>query len=120
LLPALDELSSALAAHSHAFADVLTVARAHLMDAVSMTMEQTFSTFERQLSNSHARQGHITGFLTCMNEKGALCIIIDRPQLCADTWYRRSDHADAPQLSDLRSTERADFRSQLMDIDWRK
>ncbi|MFM0726389.1 class II fumarate hydratase [Paraburkholderia strydomiana] len=55
LRPALDELRSALAERSHAFADVLKVARTHLMDAVPMTMGQTFRTFERQLAHALAR-----------------------------------------------------------------
>jgi fumarate hydratase class II len=55
LRPALDELRLALAERSQAFADVLKVARTHLMDAVPMTMGQTFGTFERQLSNALAR-----------------------------------------------------------------
>ncbi|BAN26680.1 class II fumarate hydratase [Caballeronia insecticola] len=55
LRPALEELRSALAERSHAFADVVKVARTHLMDAVPMTMGQTFGTFERQLSNALAR-----------------------------------------------------------------
>ncbi|SAL70462.1 fumarate hydratase [Caballeronia arvi] len=55
LRPALDELRAALAERSQAFADIVKVARTHLMDAVPMTMGQTFGTFERQLSNALAR-----------------------------------------------------------------
>lgn len=55
LRPALDELRSALAERSHAFASVIKIARTHLMDAVPMTMGQTFATFEHQISNALAR-----------------------------------------------------------------
>ncbi|MCE4544061.1 MULTISPECIES: lyase family protein [unclassified Caballeronia] len=55
LRPALDELRAALAERSQAFAEVLKVARTHLMDAVPMTMGQTFGTFAQQLSNALAR-----------------------------------------------------------------
>ncbi|SEK12394.1 class II fumarate hydratase [Paraburkholderia diazotrophica] len=55
LRPALDQLRSALAERSQAFADVLKVARTHLMDAVPMTMGQTFGTFAHQVSNALAR-----------------------------------------------------------------
>ncbi|CAB3717547.1 Fumarate hydratase class II [Paraburkholderia graminis C4D1M] len=55
LRPALGELRSALAGRAEAFADILKVARTHLMDAVPMTMGQTFGTFARQVSNALAR-----------------------------------------------------------------
>jgi fumarate hydratase, class II len=55
LRPALDELRAALAERSQAFADVVKVARTHLMDAVPMTMGQTFGTFALQMSHALAR-----------------------------------------------------------------
>lgn len=55
LRPALKGLRAALEERSHAFADVVKVARTHLMDAVPMTMGQTFGTFALQLTNALAR-----------------------------------------------------------------
>ena len=55
LRPALEELRSALDERSHAFAEVVKIARTHLMDAVPMTMGQTFATFEYQVSNALLR-----------------------------------------------------------------
>lgn len=55
LRPALDGLRAALEERSHAFANVVKVARTHLMDAVPMTMGQTFGTFALQLTNALAR-----------------------------------------------------------------
>lgn len=55
LRPALEELRSALDERSHAFAEVVKIARTHLMDAVPMTMGQTFATFEYQIANALAR-----------------------------------------------------------------
>ncbi|HEY4295994.1 MAG TPA: class II fumarate hydratase [Paraburkholderia sp.] len=55
LRPALGELQAALAERADAFADVVKIARTHLMDAVPMTMGQTFATFALQVANALTR-----------------------------------------------------------------
>ncbi len=52
LKPALGLLRDALSERAGAFADVLKIARTHLMDAVPMTMGQTFDTFARQVGHA--------------------------------------------------------------------
>jgi fumarate hydratase class II len=51
LCPALALLRECLDEKAAAFADVVKVARTHLMDAVPMTMGQSFDTFARQLGH---------------------------------------------------------------------
>ncbi len=55
LLPALTLLKDELAAKAVAFADVLKIGRTHLMDAVPMTMGQSFDAFARQIGNAIGR-----------------------------------------------------------------
>jgi fumarate hydratase class II len=50
LKPSLALLRDSLQERADAFADVLKIARTHLMDAVPMTMGQTFDTFARQVA----------------------------------------------------------------------
>jgi fumarate hydratase, class II len=52
LLPALEELGSDLRSKAAEFSDVVKIGRTHLMDAVPMTMGQTFDAFARQISNA--------------------------------------------------------------------
>ncbi len=49
LLPAMDELSSALARKSEEFADVIKAGRTHLMDAVPVTLGQEFGGYAAQV-----------------------------------------------------------------------
>ena len=51
LRPALQLLQQRLRERSEAFADVLKIARTHLMDAVPMTLGQSFDAFARQLGH---------------------------------------------------------------------
>ncbi|MDM0025414.1 class II fumarate hydratase [Variovorax saccharolyticus] len=51
LKPALALLRDSLRERAEAFADVLKIARTHLMDAVPMTMGQSFDTFARQVGH---------------------------------------------------------------------
>jgi fumarate hydratase class II len=51
LKPALALLHQSLQERAGAFADVIKIARTHLMDAVPMTMGQTFDTFARQVAH---------------------------------------------------------------------
>ncbi|HEX3142074.1 MAG TPA: class II fumarate hydratase [Rhizobacter sp.] len=51
LKPSLALLRDSLRERAEAFADVLKIARTHLMDAVPMTMGQTFDTFARQVAH---------------------------------------------------------------------
>jgi fumarate hydratase class II len=55
LLPALSELQAELAAKAVAFSDAIKIGRTHLMDAVPMTVGQTFDAFSRQILNGIAR-----------------------------------------------------------------
>lgn len=55
LKPALALLQDSLRERADAFADVLKIARTHLMDAVPMTMGQTFDTFARQVGHGIER-----------------------------------------------------------------
>ncbi|MBK6615321.1 class II fumarate hydratase [Ottowia sp.] len=55
LKPALALLRDSLRERADAFADVLKIARTHLMDAVPMTMGQTFDTFARQVGHGIER-----------------------------------------------------------------
>jgi fumarate hydratase class II len=55
LRPALTLLRDRLNDRAEAFADVVKVARTHLMDAVPMTMGQTFDTFARQVGHGIER-----------------------------------------------------------------
>jgi len=55
LLPALRELAEALAGKAEQFADVLKIGRTHLMDAVPMTVGQSFAAFAQQIQNAVAR-----------------------------------------------------------------
>lgn len=55
LRPALEALHATLRGRADAFADIVKVARTHLMDAVPMTMGQTFDTFAHQIANAIAR-----------------------------------------------------------------
>jgi fumarate hydratase class II len=55
LLPALKTLRDELAAKASAFADVVKIGRTHMMDAVPMTMGQSFQAFTRQIENGIAR-----------------------------------------------------------------
>ncbi|MFG0787581.1 class II fumarate hydratase [Delftia tsuruhatensis] len=51
LLPALEQLQQRLQERALAFAGVLKVARTHLMDAVPMTLGQSFETFAHQVGH---------------------------------------------------------------------
>ncbi|SEB19352.1 lyase family protein [Variovorax sp. YR216] len=51
LKPSLALLQRSLRDRAEAFADVLKIARTHLMDAVPMTMGQSFDTFARQVAH---------------------------------------------------------------------
>jgi fumarate hydratase class II len=51
LKPSLVLLQESLRERANAFADVLKIARTHLMDAVPMTMGQAFDTFARQVAH---------------------------------------------------------------------
>lgn len=51
LRPALQLLQDRLRERSEAFADVLKIARTHLMDAVPMTLGQSFDAFARQIGH---------------------------------------------------------------------
>ncbi|WP_407178762.1 class II fumarate hydratase [Bradyrhizobium sp. STM 3562] len=55
LCPALAVLETEFAAKANAFADVLKVGRTHLMDAVPMTVGQSFDAFARQVGNGIVR-----------------------------------------------------------------
>jgi len=55
LIPSLERLRDSLRERARAFADVLKIARTHLMDAVPMTLGQTFEGFTAQVSNALAR-----------------------------------------------------------------
>lgn len=55
LLPALDNLSGALAEKSRAFAAFIKVGRTHLQDATQITLGQEFSGYVAQLGSCHAR-----------------------------------------------------------------
>ncbi|MEH2483239.1 fumarate hydratase class II [Nitrobacteraceae bacterium AZCC 2146] len=55
LLPTLSELQAELEAKAVSFADAIKIGRTHLMDAVPMTMGQTFDAFRRQIGNGIAR-----------------------------------------------------------------
>lgn len=55
LLPALALLRDTLRERAHAFADVLKIARTHLMDAVPMTMGQAFDGFTAQVDHAIER-----------------------------------------------------------------
>lgn len=55
LKPALVLLGDSLRGRAEAFADVLKIARTHLMDAVPMTMGQVFDTFARQVAHGIER-----------------------------------------------------------------
>jgi fumarate hydratase class II len=61
LLPAMALLRDTLLDRAHAFADVLKVARTHLMDAVPMTMGQAFTGFTVQADNGMERIESLTG-----------------------------------------------------------
>ena len=50
LLPALDELASALEAKAKEFADIVKAGRTHLMDAVPVTLGQEFAGYTAQIS----------------------------------------------------------------------
>lgn len=49
LIPALEQLKSALSQKAYEFKDILKMGRTHLQDAVPMTLGQEFSGFERQV-----------------------------------------------------------------------
>jgi fumarate hydratase class II len=55
LLPALGLLRDTLAAKADGFKDVVKIGRTHLMDAVPMTMGQTFDAFARQVGHGVER-----------------------------------------------------------------
>ncbi|KWR86612.1 class II fumarate hydratase [Cupriavidus sp. IDO] len=55
LAPALERLRASLQERAIAFADVLKIARTHLMDAVPTTLGQTFDGFAAQVGNALAR-----------------------------------------------------------------
>ncbi|OWT71413.1 MULTISPECIES: lyase family protein [unclassified Achromobacter] len=55
LQPALRALEAALDGRARKFSQVLKIARTHLMDAVPMTVGQTFATFRQQVANAIAR-----------------------------------------------------------------
>jgi fumarate hydratase class II len=55
LAPALQDLEEALRERAQAFAGVVKIGRTHLMDALPMTMGQTFGTFERQMAAARER-----------------------------------------------------------------
>ncbi|SDC88276.1 fumarase, class II [Cupriavidus sp. YR651] len=55
LVPALERLHAALRERAMAFADVLKIARTHLMDAVPTTLGQSFDGFAAQVGNALAR-----------------------------------------------------------------
>jgi len=55
LQPALRALEAALDGRAREFSQVLKIARTHLMDAVPMTVGQTFATFRQQVTNAIAR-----------------------------------------------------------------
>lgn len=52
LLPVLKQFRGELNSKSEAFADVVKIGRTHLMDAVPMTMGQTFDAFARQIGHA--------------------------------------------------------------------
>ncbi len=58
LLPALDELRTALAAKALAFANVVKIGRTHLQDATPVTLGQEFGGYEAQLALCHATMTH--------------------------------------------------------------
>jgi fumarate hydratase class II len=55
LLPSLALLHGSLRARAGAFADVLKIARTHLMDAVPMTMDMAFNGYAMQIANAMDR-----------------------------------------------------------------
>jgi fumarate hydratase, class II len=55
LRPSMGELEGALAERAVAFEDVLKIGRTHLMDAVPMTVGQSFDAFARQIGHAAAR-----------------------------------------------------------------
>ncbi len=55
LLPALDALSSSLAAKADEFADIVKSGRTHLMDATPVTLGQEFSGYATQISKGRER-----------------------------------------------------------------
>jgi fumarate hydratase class II len=70
LLPALVELRDSLRRRACAFADVLKIARTHLMDAVPMTMGMAFEGYVMQVSNAIARVQDATPRLLMLPQGG--------------------------------------------------
>jgi fumarate hydratase, class II len=63
LLPALENLRTALADRALAFKDVLKIGRTHLQDATPMRLGQEFSGYTRQVANGLARLRQAQGSL---------------------------------------------------------
>ena len=55
LIPALEELSAALASKASAFSDVVKIGRTHLMDATPLTLGQEFSGYTAQTDKASER-----------------------------------------------------------------
>jgi len=63
LLPALEELQSALTEKAEAFKDVIKIGRTHLQDATPMTLGQEFSGYAAQVVHGAARMRQAEVFL---------------------------------------------------------
>jgi fumarate hydratase class II len=63
LLPALEELRTALADKALAFKHILKIGRTHLQDATPIRLGQEFSGYARQVANGLARLRHAQGFM---------------------------------------------------------
>ena len=63
LVPALEELRSALAEKAEAFKDILKIGRTHLQDATPMTLGQEFSGYASQIEHGLVRLRQARGFL---------------------------------------------------------
>ncbi|WP_024506469.1 class II fumarate hydratase [Bradyrhizobium sp. ARR65] len=70
LCPALAMLENEFAAKANAFADVLKIGRTHLMDAVPMTVGQSFDAFACQVGNGIARVGDVLPRLCVLPQGG--------------------------------------------------
>ena len=70
LRPALSLLEDEFKAKTKAFADVLKIGRTHLMDAVPMTVGQSFDAFARQVANGIARLNNVLPRLCVLPQGG--------------------------------------------------
>ena len=104
LLPALDELGSALEAKAKEFADIVKAGRTHLMDAVPVTLGQEFGGYAAQIRlgadrvrGTLARVGQIplggTATGTGLNTHEGFAALV-REKLSADTGLDISEPAD--------------------------